>query len=226
LVVDLNDLSLFVDKWLYTDCIIGNDFCDDTDMDQSTKVDIEDYALFAEQWQDSGVVVAVSTGNDDAEENVSTGSINLTSSDLELTHDGSTNQIIGIRLNDIPVERGVEIADAYIQFTVDETANLNPCSLMIYVEDTDNAPAFTSTAYNISSRTKTAGISWVPQDWTTVGLAGPEQRTPNLASIINQVIGRAGWVKGNSIVLIIDGSGRRTAESFNGAAAPKLHLQP
>ena len=224
--VDFNDLNTLITQWLNTDCIIGDDFCNNADMDQSTVVELLDYALFANQWHESSpIVVAVSNGNDDAEEKISDGSINFTSSDLELTHEGDSNQIIGIRFNNIPLEQGSQLDHAYIQFTVDETNNSNPCSLMIYIEDTDNAPAFTSTLHNISNRTRTSGIGWNPPNWTTAGLAGLDQRTPNLASIINQVISRTGWAKNNSIVLIIDGNGRRTAESFNGAAAPKLYLQ-
>ena len=43
---------------------------------------------------------------DDAEENVGTGSVGLTSSDLELSHDGATNQIIGMRFNGISIPQG------------------------------------------------------------------------------------------------------------------------
>jgi len=40
-------------------------------------------------------------------------------------------------------------------------------------------------------------------------------------------VGRSGWVSGNSVVLIITGSGKRVAEAYDGApaAAPVLHVE-
>ena len=44
--------------------------------------------------------------------------------------------------------------------------------------------------------------------------------------VVKEIVNRGGWSSGNAIVIIVDGSGRRTAESFNGvsAAAPLLHV--
>ena len=62
--------------------------------------------------------------------------------------------------------------------------------------------------------------------WTTIGDAGPDQRTPDIAAIIQEIVNRPGWVSGNDIVIIVTGSSERTAESYNGvsAAAPLLHI--
>ena len=40
-------------------------------------------------------------------------------------------------------------------------------------------------------------------------------------------VNRPGWAGGNSLVILVTGSGERTAESFNGvaAAAPLLHVE-
>jgi hypothetical protein len=60
-----------------------------------------------------------------------------------------------------------------------------------------------------------------------VGAAGLDQRTPNLASVIQPVVDRAGWVAGNDLVLVITGAGARVAEAFEGdaAGAPLLVIQ-
>jgi hypothetical protein len=87
---------------------------------------------------------------------------------------------------------------------------------------------FTSSSGNISSRIRTAtSVSWSPVDWTTVGEAGPDQRTPNIASVIQEIVNRSGWSNGNSLVIIITGTGERVAESYNGdqAGAPLLHVE-
>jgi len=73
-------------------------------------------------------------------------------------------------------------------------------SLTIQAQASDNAPTFTSTASNISSRTKTtASVPWTPAAWNTVGESGPDQRTPNLAAVIQEVVRRPGWASGNAI---------------------------
>jgi hypothetical protein len=73
----------------------------------------------------------------------------------------------------------------------------------------------------------TAAVSWSPADWPTVGTAGSAQRTPSLASVIQQVVDRPLWAPGNDLVLIISGSGVRVADAFEGGAAraPLLVIQ-
>lgn len=175
----------------------------------------------------SGTIeVRVSTSQDDAEERAS-GSVRLTSSDLELVNDRGRRQTVGMRFNGINVPRGASITHAYIQFQVDEP-DAGSVSLTIRGEATNSAQAFNSTSHNLSSRATTnAAVNWSPPAWNTVGAAGQNQRTPNLAAIIQEIIKRNGWNSGNSLVILISGSGERTAESYNGNsnAAPLLHIE-
>src|SRR6185503_9504151 len=60
----------------------------------------------------------IATGADDAEESA-TGSLTLTSSDIELVYDGGA-QKVGLRFSGLTIPRGVTITRAYLQFTVDE----------------------------------------------------------------------------------------------------------
>jgi hypothetical protein len=162
----------------------------------------------------------VSQDNDDAEEQVSNGNIDLGSSDLELTSDGGTNQLVGIRFQNINIPQGTTIISASIQFTTDETDSGNT-SVTIRGEDTNNANIFSSTNSNISNRTlTTASVAWnnIPA-WNTVGQSGVNQRTPDLTSIVQEIVNRGGWASGNSMAFIINGSGERTAESYNGSSA-------
>ena len=169
--------------------------------------------------------VQVSTGSDDAEE-TATGGMDLSSSDLEFVFDDS-NQVVGIRFNNVTIEQGARIDKAYIQFTVDET-NSDATTVYIDGEAVDNAATFTNSSFNISGRQRTStGVWWSPPPWTNVGDAGPDQRTEDLSVVINEIIDRPGWVSGNSIVLIFSGSGERTAEAYNGtrSSAPVLHIE-
>jgi hypothetical protein len=170
--------------------------------------------------------VQVTSGSDDAEE-APNGTIDLTSSDLELITEGSVIQTVGIRFNNIAIENGSIIENAYIQFTTDETTTVDTL-VLIQGQASDNAATFTSSSGDISSRPRTAtGVWWAPPPWQTVGESGLDQRTENLAVVIEEIVSRPGWTSGNSLALIVTGSGARIAESFNGvsSSAPILHIE-
>ncbi len=169
--------------------------------------------------------VRINDRQDDAEESTN-GSMHMNSSDLELVYDRG-NQTIGMRFNNLTIPRNSFITQAYIQFIVDETSSV-PTDLTIAAEAADSSGIFTTSSNNISSRQLTnANTRWSPVPWLTIGQAGLDQRTPDLAAVVQEVINRPGWVSGNSLTMIITGSGERIAESHNGDAggAPLLHIE-
>ena len=98
-------------------------------------------------------------------------------------------------------------------------------SLTVQAESADNAGSFTTAAFNISSRPRTAAsVAWSPPQWVGVGHAGPNQRTPDLRSVLQEVVSRPGWSAGNALAVLVTGTGRRTPESFEGGAPPVLHV--
>ncbi len=156
----------------------------------------------------------------DVEETISSGAMDIQSSDLELGTERGPAQIIGLWYQDIQIPAGAVITRAYVQFTNDvaTTANANPCSLEIWGEASDNAQVFTNQAYAVSPRSKTqTSQKWNPDAYTVVQEQGPKQRTPNLNRIIQEIIDRPGWSQGNSLALIITGTGTREVESYEGA---------
>ncbi len=168
--------------------------------------------------------VRIKRGSDDVEER-SGGSMYMTSTDLGMVYDTST-QVIGLRFTGINIPKNATITSAFIQFKVDETTS-NTTSLVIQGEASPNAAAFNTVTRNVSSRVRTkSAVIWTPVVWTTLGASGEDQRTPNLASVIQQIVSQSGWKSGNSLVLIITGSGERVAESYEGdaAGAPILHI--
>jgi hypothetical protein len=173
----------------------------------------------------AAIDVRVAASSDDAEQSAGS-SVSLTSTDLELVYDGS-NQTVGMRFNGVAIPQGAAIVNAYIQFKVDEI-NTEATSLTIQGQATDNAATFVSTSNNISSRARTtASAGWSPVAWTTVNEVGSNEQTPNLAAIIQEIVNRPGWAGGNSLVIIITGTGHRTARSYDGeaAGAPLLHME-
>ncbi len=148
--------------------------------------------------------------NDDGEALVEGGADSRGSSDLEMPWEGDgatgNKQIIGLRFRDIPLEKGEEISSAYVQFTGDDqkvsgaTVNLIINGLL-----QPNPGEFGSgeNFYDDRDPKTTAEVKWsdIP-DWTMVQ-ATPESRTPNIASIINEIISQDGWASGNALVLYI-----------------------
>jgi hypothetical protein len=169
--------------------------------------------------------VPVAVGSDDAHE-WSDGTISRTGGDLELGVDSSPNLAMttGVRFTGITAPRGATITRAYVQFVADENGT-TATSLTVRAQASDNAATFGTTAFSISSRPRTsASAAWAPPTWTA-GSAGTAQRTPDLSSVLQEVVNRPGWAAGNALAVIITGSGRRTAESFEGGPKPILHLE-
>ena len=180
------------------------------------------------------VDVRVASGSDDAEEHITeANAIDLTSSDLELPDEGGGGDLqeIGIRFQNVRVPAGSTISSATIQFTVDE-ADDEPTSLLIYGELSADPASYGADAGNITSRLKTtAFVEWndIPVwDDASIGSAGPDQLTPDLSAIVQEIIGQPGWRANNAMAFIIvpNPGGERTAESFDGSAAtaPLLHI--
>ena len=166
---------------------------------------------------------SVSVGSDDAEESA-TGSVSLSSSDLELVTDGTSVQTVGLRFTGVQVPRGAHVTSASVQFQTDEVS-ADSAALSIAGQAADNPGTFAGATRNISSRPRTtAAVTWTPPAWSTVGARGDAQRTPNLAPVAQELVNRAGWTSGNAMALVITGTGRRTAEAFEGGAAPTLEI--
>ncbi len=162
----------------------------------------------------------IASGSDDVEEEPD-GSMYSNSSDIELVYDGYVDgiQTVGLRFRDLNIPQGATITSAYVQFTCDERDSDN-CRLTIEGHDADNSPAFSSRRYDVSSRSTTnAYVNWNPPAWRRVGDAGSAQRTPDISSIVQEIVSRSGYRQSSAITIIISGSGQRTAESYEGSSS-------
>ena len=202
------------------------DPCDDGDPNTSGETIQTDCSCGGGSSAGTTTCALVTASSDDAEQK-SNGSMSMTSSDLELIDD-NTIQKVGMRFLNLNIPQGATINSASLQFTVDETDNVNPCNLDIYGQDSDDAATFTTSSNNIGSRPlTTATVSWPPPDWTTIGNAGPDQLSPDLAVIIQEIVDRPNYTAGSAIAIIIEGTGRRVAEAFDGSPteAPELCVE-
>lgn len=181
---------------------------------------------------------AVASGTDDVEECIpggsgTVGAMDLTSSDLEIMLDGTKNQMIGIRFQNINIPPGSQIVSAYIQFATkgDKAPVLG--NAYIFAQDADNPATFSSTAFGATSRAKlTDSILWTgstSSTWGTsaAGTAGIDQRSPSIISLVQSLVNRTNWASGNAMAFFLTGSGVRNSYSYDGSAgnAPKLVIQ-
>ena len=170
----------------------------------------------------------VARSEDDAEE-FGDGQMYLGSSDLELINDNG-DQIVGMRFDEIRIPKGTLIKKATLQFTTDEISTEH-VDLIIHAELAANAQPFAAIEHNITSRRKTtSSVKWSPEPWNTVGERAEKQQTPDLSALIREVLAQPDWQEGNALVLIISGSGKRVAMSYDGVDAfqqyaPMLYIE-
>lgn len=176
----------------------------------------------------SGAVTSrIASGGDDVEENNDDGSMYINSTDLELGSDPGNNgstQTVGLRFQYLYVPQGSTIDAAYLEFTVDEVRT-GTTDVLIHGQLAEDAPPFSTADFDVTDRPRTtASIPWSIPAWNTVGA---KQQSPDLAAVLQEVIDQAGWTENNSVVFIIEGAGRRAADSYEGSPvnAPLLHVE-
>lgn len=170
--------------------------------------------------------VRIVDANDDVEENKATGVIYVDSSDLEIGGDASNpSQIVGLRFQNIDLPPNAIITDAWLLFTVDEAWSMET-SATIFGQSSGNAAPFSTVANDVSNRPKTtAAVAWdTIRAWESAEV-GTQVASPSLTTIVQEIVNQPDWADGNSLVIMIDGEGRRTAESYDGDAANAPQLQ-
>ncbi|TPN85149.1 purple acid phosphatase family protein [Aquimarina algicola] len=183
---------------------------------------------------DNGTVeVAISTGNDDVEEDKN-GRLYTDSSDLELVYDSSNNssfQVVGLRFQGVRLPKNATITSAYLQFSADES-NSTSTELEIALHNSSNSPSFSS-SNNVSNRTAfSSKVTWRPSSWSS-NQQGNAQRSPELKTMIQSLVNKSGWVAGNSLSFMIRGKGnsltnrsaKRVADSFEGGNPTQLIIR-
>ena len=201
-----------------------------------------DFGRYYLGWRSSAVPTTatfkVNAGTDDAEQDITAGTMYLTSSDLELTKDGTSDQLLGVRFTGVTIPQGAVITNAYMQFTVDELNTTGDVNLLIGVENTDNPLTMATFDFDIYHRIMNYGdtLIWKPGPFTTVGDAGADQRTPDLKKLLQSIVNRPNWKSGNAVLFtMIDpaatnipgytaNTAKRVAQAYenNAANAPKL----
>lgn len=165
--------------------------------------------------------VVVKSGLDDVEERAST--LYPDHTELQLGVDESNNaQTVGLRFNNIRLKQNANISSAYIELATADNPNISlPVTLTVKVESADDSDAFTAIDRPSNRSTVSSSVSWViSSGWDSVGRI---YQSPDLSTLLESVVGRSGWTPGNSVSIIIEGTGRVEAASQEGSTlAPKL----
>ena len=147
---------------------------------------------------------------DDAEE-VTTdmwdpiGTVYRESSDLELYWDDGP-QYVGTLFRNVQIPQGATIDSAYIQF-VCKSAGADDISIEIYGVDSVTVDSIFDILNGVSGKAKTAAtIDWSPAPWIAEFDINPEERTPYLNTIIDEIVGKDGWVAGNNLMFVLTGT--------------------
>ncbi|XKH52033.1 S-layer homology domain-containing protein [Citricoccus nitrophenolicus] len=171
--------------------------------------------------------------NDDVEESVGDGAMDISSSDIEIVQESPgeedpDDQFAGLRFDQVGIPAGATVTGAHLQFTTDEHDKTgDPFDVQIHLEDSAAAAKYTDDDFAVSSRTYLdETIAWKDAPvWTENGEQGEAQCTPDLTALVQAVVDRQDWARGGALNFKLSGTGTRTAEAYEGGGseeAPKL----
>jgi len=168
----------------------------------------------------------LAAGSADAQE-AADGAVSLDGTELDVGADsGGDSTTVGLRFTGVQVPKHAAILSAHIQFA-SSSAAVEEAVFGIHAQASGDAPAFAASTGNLTSRPRTGvGVSWVPVSWDA-GVEGMDQRTPNLAGIVQELVDREDWSSGNAVVFLVNGLGRRVADAQENASgkAPRLLVE-
>ena len=171
--------------------------------------------------------IPINSADDDGEEFPS-GVVVLNSADIEMVQEGSSIFTSAFRFKNIPIPEDAVITNAYLQFYAEEV-QIGMANLNIVADAAADAPPLLSLNNNISSREVTGStVNWLPAPWPVINANGLDQQTPDLSSIVQEVVDHTDWESGNSIAFIFTGTGTRTTYSYNNFVEDKvavLHIE-
>lgn len=191
-----------------------------------------EYVFGSLNCQGTTATSTVSLGSDDAEQTVSNGAVTLNGTSFDIVQQATNVQTLGLRFQSLNIPAGAVITSAKIQFTTNTVTTNNTVNAVIQGQAADNAGTFTTTANNISSRTKTtSAVNWnaIP-GWGTSGTTGANQQTPDLTAVVQEIVSRGGWASGNSMAFILtdnastSGASRSAFAFESGTAAQRPTL--
>lgn len=166
----------------------------------------------------------IASGTDDVNEDGASFDSGATSIWLGTGGAGAGASYTGLRFTSVAVPQGATVLSAHLEVTASQT-QWNTMDFALAAEAVDSSPPF-SAASPPSQRQLTTSQASHSSDAQWV--AGTTYSLDEMAPVIQEVVSRPGWQSGNSLSLILKGSGqpwsRKFVHSFDGSAtrAPRL----
>lgn len=128
----------------------------------------------------------------------------------------------GMRFSNVLIPQGATIISAVLEVYSIGTVN-DDSAVDIFCNDVDNAVNF-STDPDVTSRVRTTAT--VSDNTDSVGTGW--YAFPDISSVVQEVIDRAGWASGNAFVVLVDGQSTVNKDfryrSYDGSAANAAKL--
>jgi hypothetical protein len=123
-----------------------------------------------------------------------------------------SDEEVTIRFSGLDMERGSNLRRAHLQFTAVDDGS-DPVVISIHA---------------MTQKGETEPVTWAPGEWAD-GQRGAYQRSPDISSVLREVMSDAEWEPGTPLTLVMrgEGDGTRVAASFetDPAVAPSLSLE-
>ena len=142
----------------------------------------------------------VGAGDDDAYENQDDTNFTLTGAvDQSASASIDVRSISGHRFTSVTVPKGADIVTATLQLYV-YSASWDDINVDIHGEDADNAVDFAADADTINRVRTTASVAWV-----TDSLGTGFKSSPDIKTVIQEIVNRGSWASGNAIMILCKG---------------------
>ncbi len=133
-----------------------------------------------------------------------------------------------VRFPAITIPKDASIETAYVRFIANDYGTGEPCNVNCYFNDIDDAVAPTTGAEAIALAL-TAAVAWDAIPYWTLGIP---YYSPELKTIFQAIVNRAGWVSGNAVQIVFKnnasaGAAYRRPSAFDylgGAEKAELHI--
>ncbi|MGC9343503.1 MAG: T9SS type A sorting domain-containing protein, partial [Bacteroidales bacterium] len=165
---------------------------------------------------DDGTIVTLSLSSDDCEQE--NDEIDTPyDDDLDAGWEGAPEDqnilTTGLRFRDIFIPKGSVIDSAFIYVTSHEGKTTDDVAeITIWGEATDDAVTFNETDLITDRPSTSAKVEWVVD---TEWIIWKEYRTPNISSIIEEIVARSGWESGNSLAIVMEGKDQGPSDFEN-----------
>lgn len=161
----------------------------------------------------TGMDGTVAISSDDAEQK-NAEMDKLYDDDLDMGWEGDEFNIVitGLRFQNVNVPAGAVIDSAFVEIFAHEDEG-DPAMISVWGEASDNPETYNLTDLITDRPKTTAEIDWtITEEWAI----WQPYRSPDLKTVIQEIVDRQGWQAGNSLALVFSGEDQGASDLDNG----------